>query len=398
MKKLLILPILSLLVSSTSRADTFDDITSKIVDNAPDYVKALNIAKVDSVGALSAGNLADPEVEWEYLIGKGVENRWSLGVNQSFDWPGVYSARRRSAGTSALVPLLEAETVKADLKMQTRQALVEYVNACLNLAALTESDSSLTRVERLVIKDNNRQMTRLDLNKIKVERGLLQAKILVWEDTRDNAVATLQEINPGVDVRKLLTTLPESYPADALLPSATYCYNSKFDISVIARKMTVVAAENAVKTTSLERYPGFSLGYRHAYEDGVHFNGFAVGLTLPVFSNRHKMAAARTQVLTAKTDASLLEAELSTKIGELHHRAERLQKAVMSLSPTFEVYDNIALLERAYTGGEITLIDYLSESKYFIDSRLEYLDLLFKYHSVLAQLSRYTTPVVRGVY
>lgn len=46
--------------------------------------------------------LEAPEVEFSRVWNteSGGENKWSLSVSQSFDWPGVYAARREATRSS----------------------------------------------------------------------------------------------------------------------------------------------------------------------------------------------------------------------------------------------------------------------------------------------------------
>lgn len=389
MKKTLIFAAVLIQVSTIVRAGTFDDIVGMIAAGSTEIAVATKDHEAVVARAACSSNLADPEIEGEYLFGRQARDRWSAGVSQSFDWPGVYSARRDAAMTRARASSMRLEATAGNIACDVRQLMIDYINACKCLETLAGIDSSLTVIEQMIKIDNGRQMTRLDLNKIKVERGLLKSRVATCEDDRLKSLSALSAISPGVDVEALLSAVGHDYPSDRLLDLSSYLQEADNDSRVLALKLEADAAAGEVSVTGRERYPGFSLGYVHAFEDGAHFNGFSVGMSIPVFSTRHKMAVARVDLMAAETKWATTLATIKADVVTNYERASALRQSLDELAPVFEIYDNIALLTRAYKGGEINLIQLLTETNFFIDSRLQYLDLQYKYQSSLTALHRY---------
>ena len=77
-----------------SQAEAIDTIIS-----SNSRLKALRAnAEADYQSDLyEAKRLNDPEVEFEHLWGPDDNKKWNIGVSQSFDWPGAYGKRIRTA-------------------------------------------------------------------------------------------------------------------------------------------------------------------------------------------------------------------------------------------------------------------------------------------------------------
>ena len=51
---------------------------------------------------------------------------------------------------------------------------------------------------------------------------------------------------------------------------------------------------------------------------------------------------------------------------------------------------NFTMLRKALDGGQMSLLDYLLELRYFLEAKTKYLEIEYSYHSVMASLLRYT--------
>ena len=72
-------------------------------------------------------------------------------------------------------------------------------------------------------------------------------------------------------------------------------------------------------------------------------------------------------------------------------RAKSFKEQIAAIAPAVEGVNNMALLRRALDGGELTLLEYLQESAFFIQAIREYIRLNHDYALSLASLNRYST-------
>ena len=147
-----------------------------IVDNIAINNKEVTaaIAQDASVNAsLSINNrLPAPELSFGHLWGqRGIGNKWNVEVSQSFDWPGMYSARREANRYQSLAS--EASVAKSiyDARCNTAHALI----SAIYYDKLTQLYSSnLSRVDSLLDLYNRGykmgEISILDVNKLKIDR------------------------------------------------------------------------------------------------------------------------------------------------------------------------------------------------------------------------------------
>lgn len=377
-------------LASGASAVTFDEVVNKIAGQSVAVTEANARAEATARSEATAGNLGDTQIEGEYLWGKeNVDNKWNIGVSQSFDWPGVYSARRREAAERTRAARYEAAATFAQEQLNARLALTDYVNACRNIEVLAEVDDYLNALMKDVASTGDSELTVLDINKMKIEHARLKLQILQWEDTRGEAVATLRAIAPTEDVASIISTLDPVYPVYTLLAPADYVTAINNDNRVKSLESTLEATRRATSVAAREALPGFSLGYVHAYEEQTHFNGLSAAITLPLFSARGKKAAAVSETFAASTAVVALRSSLEAEIVSTCQRARRLKESINDLAPVFDTQNNVALLQKALNGGQISRLEFLTELTYILNANQTYLDLLYQYNLAMARLCRY---------
>lgn len=371
-------------------SDAFSSITESIVSN--NILSKYNLSKhrSDSLALLSDNNLSDPEIEFSHLWGqKGVGNKWSVGVSQSFEWPSVYSSRRKEIASVTEALAYELDASRIDIRQQVSSALIDYVYASklveLNASIVSNIDSLSALYSRGF---DLGEVTRLDINKLRIERisaakGLSEARVRL-----DDAVARLTAFNGGSLPAKVLAL--STYPDRMLRPEQQYVSEALSlnpNLSYI-EAMRHSASQRAA-TLSRQRFPGFSVGYNHENEMGDHFNGFSVGLTLPVFSTRHKAAAA--SAAAVDMDLKMLDekASVTADVKADYAKARSLLSDIMLYRSALDDADNMRLLAKALAGGQISLTEYLLQVRYFLEAKLDYLELDYQYQLCVNRLEQF---------
>ncbi len=138
----------------------------------------------------------------------------------------------------------------------------------------------------------------------------------------------------------------------------------------------------------MESLPGISIGYQHAFEEGIHFNGASLGISIPLFSSRNKKKAAKAATVAATHKAEAAKIAASEKIKGGLKRLSLLKNRIDEIRPILEDSGNNLLLMKAYKGGVITLIDYLNERNYFKQAGLDLLTLRYEAASTLLDLQQ----------
>jgi outer membrane protein TolC len=402
--------------------------------NAQDsFVKlAQRLASVNPAIAVSAYNLqaeqntlkadvapTDPEVTFEYLWPGSAQatNRWSAGISQELPDFRKMNATKRAVQALDLQIAAEQTAALKDAIYEAEKKLIEYISAKKELALQTAIHENFDSLTSSYTKAWERgEVTILDLNKIKIEHARAYAANQEAEGTLASLTSEIIALANGKITAAELEQL-DDYPAfggiiestnhtsnatcsdhNAQQQSGTGLDNATLEwlqqvvtqspqYAVMSERVKV--ADEMLNLASKSRFPKFTIGYSHAYEDGIHFNGVSAGMTLPVYSRNAEKAAAENALLATKSenDAKLIEMVAQVQADYAH--ALRLGGQLRMLGPAVDNTNSIRLLKVALNGGEISLLEYLQEISYFTAATREYNAAREDYAQTLASLSRY---------
>lgn len=377
----------------TAQAADFNRALDRLVANNLDSRLTIERA-AGEVETLKGENALGPvEVGFGRVWGSNPEvgNKWSLEVSQGFDWPGLYKARREAAATATTAWQYLRESTLLDARQQARIMLIDLIHSNQLIALQNELVNRMNQMEAYYKKASDEGLeTKLDYNKTVVERIAVHRELHMLEAQREALVSTLKAFNGGNDVEDIIALAGDEYPAvDAARLAEAVAMVKERDPQYAAALARAEAARSLVKVEKMNRYPGFSVGYVHETELGGGFNGFSIGLTLPVWSRKHTAKAA-----AIEAEASMLEAELALTRRRAELDSDRRQVAVLGkiveeYEPVVKDTSNFELLRKALDAGQISFLTYLEEVNFFIAAHRDYLDTLYEYNLALARQQYY---------
>ncbi|MBD5226314.1 MAG: TolC family protein [Bacteroidales bacterium] len=339
-------------------------------------------AVAETENARAANALENPEIEFERLWSAGpADNKWNAGISQSFDWPGAYRVRSRAADKIELAQREGLRTTYRELTQKSGELALNIIAANRRIALLEEMHATMTCLrEKYERAWELGETTILDLNKIKIEEIRSASELEQARIERSQLAAELSAICPESEAVNEILSMTD-FPYLAPLRERAHYLGNAVDNSPEVRYAAAMAAAEAenMKVASMERYPGFSVGYVHAFEEGTHFNGLSIGVSLPVWSRRHSVNSARYLAEAARFETSIVRIELETKAAADYDSAVKLHRQMEQYAPLVEGVNNLALLRKALDGGEMSLLDYLQETNYFLAARADYLTLTRDY-------------------
>lgn len=387
-----LLIILMSMLPIAAGANTFDDVLSEVMSNNLTGRPEAARAEAQTEDILGENTLESPEVEFSRVWNTeaGGENKWSLSVSQSFDWPGVYAARREAARTSRIASQYLVESTLLDLRMEVSTLLIDIIYNAQLIEMQSELVDRMNRMEAYYKKAADAgSETRLDYNKTVLERIAVHRELHSMEAQRETLLASLQALNGGKDVTELAKRLGSLYPIMPAVENLSAELIKERDPQYAAALASVEAAKSMVKVEKRSRIPGFTLGYEHEVEGTETFNGFSIGLTLPVWGRKHQIKAG-----TLEAEAALMDAEMALARRLAEMEGDRRQLA--SLRTILDEYEpvvndkaNYELLHKALTAGQINFLTFIQEANYFIAAKRDYIDTLYEYNLTLTRLSRY---------
>ncbi len=347
--------------------DAYSDICNAILASDP-ALKAQRAELEASIKSRSAANSLDnPEVEFTYKFGSPAGpdvNKWDISVSQSFDWPGVYSARRKALSfrTRAAEESLQAYRITREAEL--RKLLVKYTSAYRRAILLEAFAANVDSIYRVSAREYElRSITVLDWRKVRIERELAASRLAEAQTEMRTLAGEIESLNGH---RPLDLSGLTEFPTGRLDE-----FSEDAVPALAASRWNVEAARAEATAASRLRMPGFSLGYVHETEGREHFNGFSLGVSLPLWRSKKENIAAR---LLADAEAEAAEARrrelmaeynsLRENVMSLTTQAERLSEAIGAPE------DYIRLLDKAIAGGSITLYQYFYELNTLQEARL----------------------------
>ena len=383
-----ILPALLLSAAGAWAAD-INDAALEIASRQPSLLAEKNRIEAELQSFKAENVLEGPEAEFEYKFApQGEDNRWGVSVGQAFDWPGVYYSRSKANGYRAEAYTFLYRRNLLEKALEVKNAMIRLGEAAEILQTLEEAHESLERLNDYYRNALERgETTVLEAKKVQLQIFDIHQRLATAQNDYDAARIALETLAGDYDIAKLdLDEVPvpelnafEFYQTSMAEANPDVAYNE--GMSRVAKANVGVAARSS--------FPTIKLAYLHDFEDGMHFNGFGVSLSLPQWTNRSKMRAARAEAFAAEQTLidSRLKASADFRIA--YDEAMRLHDALANNREVFEGEEYTEYLNIALKAGRINIFTYLTEYVDYLDYKASYISLQADYARAEAWVGRY---------
>ncbi|MCM1075782.1 MAG: TolC family protein [Bacteroides sp.] len=373
-------------------ASDFDDVLNTVMANnlSMKYSMADNAATIEGMKAENA--LETPELSYENLWGsKEAGDKRNFAITQSFDWPGVYAARREAIKKSetAMQYLRESEII--EVRKEIRVALIDIINVRQRISTTTKICSGLEKMVAYFKDAVSKGLeTKLDYNKAVIEHinAVRELKSLKGEESA--LLSSLRALNGGQPVEELVGKLGDHYPRADLKSLRPDRESLRLkDPAIAAAQADVEVQKSLVKVERRSLLPGFSVGYVHEWENGETFNGFSISVNLPFLTQRRKVKAAEKTLELKSLDQEMSLIKLESELSGEYETALVYKELLEEYRGVMDDDSNFELLKKAFDAGQINFLTYMQEMNYFLNARRDFLDIHYRYHLALARLQRY---------
>ncbi len=368
------------------KAQAIDEVLRNIERNNKELQASAKDAEAARMEVQTQNNLEDPSVEYSPFYTKGISGMSSseLVVSQSFDFPTLYAARHSSGK-------LQKEVVDRQYQVERRELLLSAKNLCLDLIMLNKQQAMLSLRKKnagdlLTLFDERLKQGDagvLDINKIKMELMNVQTEVAQNNAAHRTALQKLLAMNGNLPIEFSASEYPQA--------KAPAYYNELYDEMVATDatlQMADASARAAEKNVSVQRQnwlPKLEVGYRRNTSIDEKSNGFLIGGSLPLFSNRKKNKIARAQAVSARLrldDVRLqTEADVQSRYNELRQLDEAMRAYDVAL-----MTNTLSLLKEAVTEGQISVIDYYTEADNVYNKLMAYYEVENRYQKLLAEI------------
>ena len=393
MRSLIILGLAWAAFSSPAGAQSLsmDEVLRQVEANNKELKANYQSLKAQKVEAKLDNNLPDPSVTYSHFWG----NKEDMGftgefvASQSFDFPTLYYqrgklAKERAAGLDRQGAsfrqqvLLQAQTICLDLVLlnQQRALLATRLDNAERLSAFYAS--KLEKGDANVI----------ETNKIDLELLNTRTEYDLNENAREQKLRELALLNGGVEVAFDDTT----YAIADELPDFESIRQEAIeaDPNLQALRNDRVTALRQIRVNKAKGLPGLELGYRmNPSTGGRRYNGFLVGISIPLFSNRNYVRQAKAQALYAENRLESANDTAENELARLYSQALTLRESLDKYQSVLDKQNNVEILERAIQAGQISMIEYFVNVTTYYQSLQNYFTLQNQYQKVMAQLYKY---------
>jgi outer membrane protein, heavy metal efflux system len=332
----------------------------------------------------------NPKAEIDYMMGRpeGAGNQRDIAVTQGLDFPTSYGKRKSLSNE-------QIQNISNQMNAFRQEILLEAKLLCIQLVYRTKYGEQLKlRLDNAnkLLTATNQQIERgetsiLNVNKVK----LLQLEIKNQNDLNASEIRTIQhkldELNGGTPLNTSGITLS---PEITLQPfeEIDSLIESNDPVVKSIKQEREIAAKQVSLTKSLT-LPKLEGGYHQQAILGQTYEGFHFGMTIPLWENKNKVKAQQ---------ARLAFSELAIQEHRTQHYFEnkQLYEQYLHWRNTYTEYQSILtsanneeLLSKALEHGEINLIEYLMETRYFYDAINRSLEAEKELQSSIARLLKF---------
>lgn len=390
MKQIIIL--IALLCSTTLVAQTtFEDVLRSVEMNNNALKAGYSEMEAQKLDAKAANNLKNPTVSYSHLYGNrpGAGFQGEFVASQSFDFPSAYVQRHKRAKERGV-------SLDYQYRDMRRQILLQAKEVCLDLIYLKQQRQLLEKryqnakqlADAYTMRFKAGDADILETNKIELE--LLNVDTEVRQNGMDaqKKMNELVVLNGGVPIVLADTVFVSDV---SLLPLAELLEEvMAANPDVMAKRSEQLVSNLNLKAVRSEGLPEIEVGYRmNPASGGERFNGFMVGLSIPIFANKNKVKSAKAMTRMADFQYENTLVSLRHELMGLYSDAVSLQESVQLYSTLLEKQHTIALLTQALNAGQISVTEYFVNTAAYFQSMENYLQVQNEYHKLIAKIYDY---------
>ena len=384
MKKLFI--IIALCLPIGIQAQNIDQVLQSIEQNNKELQSQAQLFKAQKMENRTVNNLSDPTVSYSsfYRNGGGTGHGTEFVASQGFDFPTQYITRNRLADLANEALDLQQQTVRRDILLQAKNLCLDLIllnqeKALMDIRKKNADELEALYAKRLEAGDANI----LEVNKIKMERMNVQTEVAKNHASHRNALQSLLAMNGNMPLEFSEIQYPQVKEINDFNMLRDEVIAS--DKNLQALDFASRAAEKQVSVDKQNWLPKLEAGFRRNTESGTSMNGFVVGGSIPLFSNRKKVQIAKAQAISAQLLQEDAKLEVENSLMGLFNEMQQLKEAMNAYDVPL-MYRSLDLLKQALKEGQISLIEYFVEAESVYKNLQARMQLENQYQKVIADI------------
>lgn len=386
MRKQYMIGVVGLFLAGSLQAQNIADVLQSIERNNKELQAQLQLTEAAKMEVQTQNSLSDPTIDYSPFFAKGVDGVASseLVVSQEFDFPTLYAARRQSGK-------LQQEVLDRQQQAVRRSILLDAKNLCLDLIRLNQekalldarkknADELLTLFEKR-LQEGDAGI--LEVNKIKMERMNVQTEVTQNNAAHRTALQSLLAMNGNLPLEFTADTYPQIEKINDY--NALYDEIMLTDADLLASDAAARAAAKEVSVNKQNWLPKLSVGYRRNTSLDEKSNGFLIGGSIPLFSNRKKVKIARAQEVGARLQLDNARLQAEATVQSRYNEVLQLQEAMKAYDVPL-MHETLDMLKQAVMAGQLSIIEYYVEVDGVYRNLQAYIQIENQYQKLMADI------------
>ena len=391
MKQFIVITLLASAALSVNGQNSIDAVLRSIEANNKELQANNQLTVSKKLEAKLDNNLPDPSVSYVHQYGnrEGMGIQGELVASQSFDFPSVYVQKNKLAKSKAASFDRQGAEFRQQILLQAKEICLDLVLLNQQRALLDQRRQNAEQLAELyAMRLETGDANILETNKIDLELLNAKTEARMNESARIAKLQELSTLNGGIAIDFTDTT----YMSDGdILSFEELCAEAvTSNPQLLTLKSEQVAARRQLSVNKSKSLPSFELGYRmNTATGGERFNGFLVGISIPLFSNRNNVKQAKAQALYTDLQLESTTTTVESELHQLYNQSVALKTSMDEYNTVLKSQNSLALLNKAIQTGQISMIEYFVDVTTFYQSMQNYMQLQNEYQKVMAQLYKY---------
>lgn len=391
MKQFIVITLLASAALSVNGQNSIDAVLRSIEANNKELQANNQLTVSKKLEAKLDNNLPDPSVSYVHQYGnrEGMGIQGELVASQSFDFPSVYVQKNKLAKSKAASFDRQGAEFRQQILLQAKEICLDLVLLNQQRALLDQRRQNAEQLAELyAMRLETGDANILETNKIDLELLNAKTEARMNESARIAKLQELATLNGGIAIDFTDTTYMSD--GDILSFEELRAEAVTSNPQLLTLKSEQVAARRQLSVNKSKSLPGFELGYRmNTATGGERFNGFLVGISIPLFSNRNNVKQAKAQALYTDLQLESTTTTVESELHQLYNQSVALKTSMDEYNMVLKSQNSLALLNKAIQTGQISMIEYFVDVTTFYQSMQNYMQLQNEYQKVMAQLYKY---------
>ena len=390
MKYIIIILISTVVFSQPIFSQNIEKILSEIEMNNTTLKALQKKATADKIGNKTGIYLQNPEIEYNYLWGSptSIGNRTDINFKQSFDFPTAYSYKNK-------ISTIKNEQVELEYHQQKKDLLLKIRLICYDLIHTNglkfELSNRIIHAQKMATSYQKQfdlgETNILTFNKAQLNLMNLNNELKLVNIKRNALLGELKMLNGGI----LIDFTETEYPLIVISENFEQWYTkaAQSNPQLNWLKKEVAISQKQISLNSALSLPKLNAGYMKENTVGQEFEGFTVGMTIPLWEHKNTVKYSKTNAIAIQELEKDHKLQLYNHLKTVHQKVIELQKNTQEYETKLKHFNNINLLYKALEKGEINLIDYVIELTVYYESVHKLLELKQDLNKNIALLNQY---------